>query len=122
MAELEIDFSKFSRGKGFFKYNNSLCNDRDYVELILETIRTVTQQYAEDIYNPDFFEYCSPEQLQETIRNIDQQLFLETLLFEIRGKTIQHCAIKNKLKKAALNLALHNLEKAGIASDQRAWG
>ena len=117
IAELEIDFSKFSRGKGFFKFNNSLTKDPKYVEQILDTITTVAKQYSEDIYRQDYFELASPEQLQETVFNINPQLFLETLLFEIRGKTIEYCATKQKLKKAALNLALHRLESAEIASD-----
>ena len=109
IAELEIDFSKFSRGKGFFKFNNSLTKDPNYVEQILDTITNVAKQYSEDIYRQDYFELASPEQLQETVFNINPQLFLETLLFEIRGKTIEYCATKQKLKKAALNLALHRL-------------
>ena len=36
---LEIDFAKFSRGKGFWKMNNSLLSDQEYVGIIKRTIK-----------------------------------------------------------------------------------
>ena len=44
--ELEIDFSKFQRGKGFWKFNKSLLGDPAYVNLIKTTIKRVIAQYA----------------------------------------------------------------------------
>ena len=117
IAELQIDFSKFNRGRGFYKYNNSLNKDHVYVQKVIETIKRVTQQYSEDIYNPEFFQSATPEQLQHLTLTIDPQLFLETLLCEIRGSTIQYCATKKKMKNEVKNLALHRLEIAEEASD-----
>ena len=59
----------------------------------------------------------SPEQLQQLVMTINPQLFLETLLCEIRGTTIKYCATKKKIKNEAKNLALHRLEVAEEASD-----
>ena len=39
---LDIDFSKFQRGKGFWKLNNYLLSDPNYVDLIKDTIKRVT--------------------------------------------------------------------------------
>ena len=39
---LEVDFSKFQRGQGFLKFNNALCKDLEYVELVTEAVREVT--------------------------------------------------------------------------------
>jgi exonuclease III len=117
ITELEIDFSKFNRGRGFYKYNNSLNKDPIYVQKVLDTIKRVCGQYAEDVYNPEFFNTATPEQLQQLLYTIDPQLFLETLLCEIRGTTIQYCAIQKKIKNEAKNLALHCLELAEEASD-----
>ena len=36
---LDIDFAKFTRGRGFWKMNNSLLFEKDYVELIKNTIK-----------------------------------------------------------------------------------
>ena len=48
---------------------------------------------------------------------INPQLFLECLLLEIRGKTIEYSARKKKSKNEAQKLAIHRLEIAEIASD-----
>ena len=39
MIELYITYTKFERGKGFWKFNNSLLNDCVYVDKIKDTIR-----------------------------------------------------------------------------------
>ena len=77
MPVLGIDFSRFQRGRGFFKFNNTLINDPEYVKIVTDSIKAVTIQYAEDIYDRNFLENASPEQLQSTILTINQQLFLE---------------------------------------------
>ena len=116
---LDIDFSKFKRGKGFFKFNNSLIKDPDYVKLINDTIRDVSALYAEDVYDSNFLKNATPEEQQNLVFTINPQLFLETMLLEIRGKTIGYCAWKKKSKNAAQSLALHRLEEAEIASDRQ---
>ena len=119
LASLRIDFSKFQRGRGFFKFNNSLIKDKEYVQLISDTIRKVTALYAEDIYTDTFLENMSPEDQQNIVLTIDPQLFLEALLLEIRGKTIGYCAWKRKCNSNSYNLAVHNLESLEIASDKQ---
>ena len=118
MPIMDIDFAKFQRGKGFFKFNNSLINDKDYVKIITKAIRDVTIQYAEDIYTETFLHSASPEELQSIVLNINPQLFLECLLLEIRGKTISYCAWNKKCRNGAQKLALHKLELAEIESDR----
>ena len=118
MPVLGIDFSRFQRGRGFFKFNNTLINDPEYVKIVTDSIKAVTIQYAEDIYDRNFLENASPEQLQSTILTINQQLFLECLLLEIRGKTISYCAWQKKIRNGAQNLAIHRLEVAEINSDK----
>ena len=116
---LTIDFSKFQRGKGFFKFNNSLLKDYEYTDLILNTIRNVTALYAEDVYAHDFLEKMNPEEQQNILLTINPQLFLEALLLEIRGKTISYCAWKKKCNTTAYTLAVHRLESLEIASDKQ---
>ena len=118
MPMLEIDFSRFQRGKGFFKFNNSLINDPEYIKLVCEAIKNVTVQYAEDIYDINYLKNATPEQLQSIILTINPQLFLECLLLEIRGKTISYCAWQKKQRYGAQNLALHRLELAEVNSDR----
>ena len=63
---LEIDFSRFSQGKGFWKMNNSLLKDSKYVEIIKNIIKRVTCQYAR---NKDTFA-VSNEVPSYTIKDI----------------------------------------------------
>ena len=113
----DIDFSKFRRGKGFFKFNNSLIKDQEYIDLIHNTIRDTVMLYAEDIYDTKYLQSASPEQLRELVMTINPQLFLETLLLEIRGKTMGYCAWKKKRKQEAQKIAFHRLEIAEMVSD-----
>ena len=94
---LDIDFSKFKRGKVFFKFNNSLLKDTEYVKLVTNAIRDVSALYAEDIYDPNFLNLATPEQQQSIVSTINPQLLLEALLLEIRGKTIGYCAWKKNV-------------------------
>ena len=88
---LEIDFSQFTRGKGFWKFNSSLLKDQEYVEKVKNVIKRVVAQYAvvnedENFYVnaskeklQDFYDHSSPETLQATNLNINHQSFLDVL-------------------------------------------
>ena len=120
--ELEVDFSKFSRGRGFWKFNNSLIKDSEYLELIQKVIKRVTTQYAIIEGDADFFlrstpdtidaflEEQTPESLQALNLSINPELFLDTLLMEIRGATIKYSSRKKKDRKAAEQLLMHEIE------------
>ena len=109
---LEIDFSKFQRGRGFWKLNNSLLYNPDYVDMIKNTIKHVASQYA--IINNDYnyLESCSaeelesfllcqnPESLQALTFKINPELFLDVLLMEIRHRTIQFSASLKRNREA----------------------
>ena len=109
--------ANFKEAGAFFKFNSSLLKDPAYVEVVTDSIRTVASRYAEDVYDPEFLKTATPEQLQELTFTINPQLFLETLLLEIRGNTIQFCARTKKSKNESQKLAIHRLELAEIASD-----
>ena len=120
--ELEIDFSKFIRGRGFWKFNTSLLSDPDYLKLIKNTIKRVTAQYA--IVNDDtnfyvnatnevlqeFYSSTSPETLQHINLSINPQSFLDVLLMEIRKETITFSSKKKRDRQANELLLLHSIE------------
>ena len=107
---MEIDFSKFQRGKGFWKLNNSLLYDPDYVKMIKEVFKRVTCQYAIINNDEDFIDKCSdedlqnfllsqtPESLQALPLKINSELFLETLLMEVRRVSILFSARKKEVR------------------------
>ena len=96
MIELCITFTKFERGRGFWKFNNSLLHDHAYVKLIKDTIRNVKEKYAASPYNPKAIHSIPDDDL---FLSIDDQLFFEQLLLEIRGATILFSSRKKKDKE-----------------------
>ena len=119
---LDVDFSRFSRGKGFWKFNNSLLKDTNYLEIIKNLIKRVVCQYATVEGNPDFLNQIpqellqqflsqqTPESLQLLDININPELFLDTLLMEIRGATIKYSSKKKRDNKATEQLLMHEIE------------
>ena len=118
---LDIDFSKFVRGKGFWKFNNSLIQDPDYVSKVKETIKRVVAQYAiiegdpcfyvnttQQILN-DFYASSSPETLQYVNIKINSEAFLDILLLEIRRVSIIFAAGKKRDRFAQEQLLLHEI-------------
>ena len=88
---LKFDFRKFKKGKSYWKFNNSLLKDEKYVAEIKDLIKTTTLFYAnKDSENyPDFV--TQPDLIDFTI---DDDLFFDVLLMEIRGKTIAYSTFK----------------------------
>ena len=111
---LEIDFSKFQRGRGFWKFNNSLLRDKTFVNIVNDLIKRVTCQYAFSENNSDdeildYVEY-TPEILQTLELNINPELFLDTLLMEIRGATIKYSSELKRKNRAQEQLLAHDIE------------
>ena len=93
MVILKCKFNKFVKSKGLWKFNNSLLKDMDYLNTINQKIKEIKLQYALPVYNLNNLDNILNEDIQFTINN---QLFLETLLMEIRGKTISYASFKKK--------------------------
>ena len=71
------------------------------------------------IYEPEKIKIIPPKDVQF---NISDQLFFETLLMEIRGKTISYASHKQKTdreKETNLNEKVRNLEKNQTISDEQ---
>lgn len=90
---LEYKINEFINGKGFWKFNNSLLVDMTYINSIKKIIREVKSQYVCPIYNLENLENIRNDEIQLII---DDQLFLDILLAEIRGKSISYSAYKKK--------------------------
>lgn len=85
--------NEFKRGKGFWKFNNSLLTDKDYVKLIKDKICEVKLQYACLVYNRELIPEIDNDIIFFTVND---QIFLDILLMEIRGKTISYSTFKKK--------------------------
>ena len=72
---LELNFTNFKQGKSYWKHNNSLVSNTDYVNQINEKIE-VKRQYALTVYNLEDLDNIPNEEIQFTISN---QLILNDL-------------------------------------------
>ena len=93
LVEIKFDFCKIDRGNGYWKFNNSLLCNKEYVDLVNVTISEVVKQYAVVPYNFSNLKSIHPKDIHF---NINDQLFFEMLLMEIRAKTISYSARKKK--------------------------
>ena len=93
MVSLKCNFNHFVKGKPLWKFNNSLLSDINYLNTINEKINEIKMQYALPIYNMENIDNIPNEEIQFTVND---QLFLDTLLMEIRGKTISYSSYKKK--------------------------
>ena len=93
VVSLSLRFNQNNRGKGFWKFNNSLLGDIIYVNLVKTTILDVKKQYAASPYNQEKIKEI-PNALYQPI--INDQLFFEMLLLEIRSKTISFSINKKR--------------------------
>lgn len=115
LITLSIDFYKFIKGKSYWKMNNSLLKDINYVHQIKRTIENVKRQYTntELLRTRNFNEI--PE--NELTFNINDRLFFEVLLTEIRGETISYATMKKRQesqKENSLYKEIENLERQEV--------
>lgn len=86
---LKLKLQEGERGRGYWKFNNSLLKDKNYIDLVKKTIEETKQTY---IINE-----LEIENNNENLTfSINDQLFLETLLMLIRGNTIKFSAEKKR--------------------------
>ena len=92
---LSLKINNFVKGTGFWKFNNSLLTDKEYVESIKKKIVEVKAQYACPVYK-----FENIESVENTLLcfTISDQLLLDILLTEIRGKTISYSTYKKRKK------------------------
>lgn len=72
IIELQLKFNNFTKGKGFWRFNNSLLRDPTYVQKVKDTIAETELEYREQ-GNPVETEISTC---------IDDDLFLEILLMK----------------------------------------
>ena len=84
---LELKFNSFERGRGLWKFNNSILTDKICVDKVKKTIERMKIQYD---YSDNLY-ICSGN-----TKEVGDSLFLEVLLMEIRGLSIFYSSYKKK--------------------------
>ena len=91
---LKLRLQELERGRSYWKFNNTLLKDKKYIKEVKNIIREVKNQYIINNDNVNINDILD----NEMMFNINDQLFLETLLMTIRGNTIKYCSIKKRRK------------------------
>ena len=95
LVTLFLNFTGIDHGKSYWKHNNSLLSDEEYLKTMNKTITEIKQQYMLPVYNISQAENIPDNEIQFVIND---QLFLEVLLMELRGQSISYASYKNKQK------------------------
>jgi exonuclease III len=93
MVILGLRLTNFEKGRGFWRFNNSLLKDLKFIKRVKEVIEETKEYYAVPVYNREQLREVPSETLQFTIND---QLFFEMLLLNIRGMVIPYSARKKK--------------------------
>ena len=109
IVTLKLCFESFKCGKSYWKHNNSLLTDKEYLKTINKHIIETKKQYAIPIYNLEEIDNIPDSEIQFTVND---QLFLEVLLMELRDKSISYSSYKHKErnKTERITLMQNNLE------------
>ena len=83
----------FQHKRGLWKFNNSLLYDTEYLNAVRNIISETKAQYALLTYNRENLCNIPDSEIQFIVND---QLFLETLLLEIRAKTLSYSSFKKK--------------------------
>ena len=88
---INISLNNQQRGRGVWKFNNSLLINKEFNKIIKEEIKILKTVYAATPYNPEIVENLPNKDIELTI---SFTLFLETVLTVLRGKIIKFSAKK----------------------------
>ena len=89
IVTLELNFTNISHGKSYWKHNNSLLTEREYLKPMNKKFWMLKKQYALPVYTIDEIDNIPNTEIQF---NINDQLFLDVLLLELRGQSISYAS------------------------------
>lgn len=110
IIRLSLTLDDFEHGKGLWKHNNSHLSNPEYLKIINEKILEVKTRYSLPVYNKENIDNIPDDEIEFII---DDNLFLETLLMEIRGSAISFASFrkkKNSEREVFLNSEIEKLE------------
>ena len=90
---IKLCFDKTERGRGFWKFNNSLLKDPTCIQKVKDAIFKVKRQYAPIPYNREIISNIENHDFQPILND---QLFFEMLLLEIITTSINYAKRKKR--------------------------
>ena len=104
--ELELS-SHCQKPSTYWKFNNSLLRDSNYVKTVEDLISNIKKQYSVLVYNMETIDSKDCNALEFLVNDA---LFFDTLLMEIRGKTIAYSSYKKKEAERVENNLIKEIE------------
>ncbi|KAJ8049707.1 hypothetical protein HOLleu_02566 [Holothuria leucospilota] len=93
LVNIKFVFNKQSPERSHWKFNTSLLRDKEYVNLVKNTIRETVLNYVATPINGENIENIPKQYIQF---RIPESLLLEVFLMNIRGKSISYSSWKRK--------------------------
>ena len=107
---MTLHVKEIDRGPGIWKINNSILQDTEYTDIVNEVVKQTVVQYAIPVYE---HEYVTNSNNYKDIQfMIEDNLFYETLIMLIRGRTVQYCKQKARQRRAKENELIENVQAA----------
>lgn len=108
---VNLQFGPLSKRNSFWKFNSSLLKDKEYGDMVNDTINNIMQEYASTscVNEEDTNKATTENQF-----TVSDQVFLDFLLMKIRQNTISYAASKKrKENEREINLInnIKNLEQ-----------
>ena len=101
------------RGKGLWKFNNSLLENKKFCSMIKKEINYIKSTYALPIYSPN---YVETNEISLEL-SIPVTLFPETLLCQLRGQIIKFSKNLKKKEKESERKLIKDIEKLNKVID-----
>lgn len=125
---ITVDFTKFEKGKSYWKYSNALIKDPVYVHRIKNQIRLTLAKYVLIDGFVNFFEESSEYELQNFLNmnadfyfnlkyNINPHTLFEMILNDIRCESISYSAEKKRVNLIEEKDLKNKLQRAKNLSD-----
>ena len=94
---LKVDFCKVQRGAGYWKMNNALLDEPEYIDMVNSTIIRVVHDYQAikpgvALLSKPQIRAMTPEERGKIDMSLNAHQFLEFLLFSIKGETRKYGA------------------------------
>ena len=118
LIQCNFKLNKIVYGRGYWKFNSCLLQDEHYINLILQVINETISEYSCSPY--DKTKVCSMNG-NDICFVIDDQLFFETLLCNIRGKSISYSAHIKKVNSEREQFLIKEIDWMENNLSENSW-
>ena len=118
---LELDFTKFKKGRGTWRFDDSLLNDIELVSLINKTIKITCSKYVNLLGYANYSEATDPEleaflnldieAIQHLDFHVDANILLEMILNDARNEIISFSVNKSRNNQNREKILLKDIQR-----------